>query len=176
MRTLLIAAAACAVAFLLAGCGGSTSESAATTAAVTSTRAPSSSAATANRTAYASALASLCLKRLASLEAIGNPRSPDELTRLLPKQLTVMKRFSAQSKALQPSPGQAKVKKDFDRFYATYLDGQIYALKTLKANAFDGYFRVADSALVWQKQAEQTARKLGAATCAKRPFEDQAPS
>ena len=89
----------------------------------------------------------------------------------------MLKRFSADSKALRASERRGRsAKKNFDRFYATYLDGQIYALKTLKANAFDGYFRVADSALVWQKQAEQTARRLGAMTCAKRPFEDQAPS
>ena len=128
------------------------------------------------RSSYAEALDNLCSKRLASLEAIGNPTSPDALKRLLPKQLVVLRRFSADSKALRARATEAKAKRDFDRFYATYLDGQIYALKTLKANAFDGYFRVADSALVWQKQAEQTARRLGASTCAKRPFEDQAPS
>jgi hypothetical protein len=128
------------------------------------------------RSAYAEALNGLCAKRLASLEAIGNPTSPDELKQLLPQQLVVMKRFSADSKALEAGAAEAKAKKNFDRFYATYLDGQIYALKTLKANAFDGYFRVADSALAWQKQAEQTARRLGAVTCAKRPFEDQVPA
>ena len=124
----------------------------------------------AQRSAYASALASLCLKRLASLEAIGNPRSPDELTRLLPKQLTVMKRFSAQSRALRAPAAQAKAKKDFDRFYATYLDGQIYALKTLKTKSYNGYFTVVSSALMWQTQAEKTARRIGAVECARRPF------
>jgi len=128
------------------------------------------------RSAYAEALNTLCAKRLVSLEAIGNPTSPDELKQLLPKQLVVMKRFSADSKALHAAATEAKAKRNFDRYYATYVDGQVYALKTLKTNAFDGYFRVADSALVWQKQAEQTARRLGAVTCAKRPFEDQAPS
>ena len=131
----------------------------------------------AKRSAYAEALDGLCAKRLASLEAIGNPTSPDELTQLLPKQLVVLKRFS---RGFEGAPAvvrpEAKAKRNFDRFYATYLDGQIYALKTLKAGAFDGYFRVADSALAWQKQAEQTARRLGAHDCAKRPFEDQAPS
>jgi len=146
-----------------AGCGGDEQ------AATSTPPAP-------KRSAYASALDGLCAQRLVSLEAIGNPTSPDQLVKLMPKQLVVMKKFSADSKALQASSREAKAKKDFDRFYATYLDGQIYALKTLKAGAFDGYFRVADSALAWQKQAEQTARKLGARTCAKRPFEDQAPS
>ena len=161
--------AACTLLALLAlaavGCGGH--EPAA---------APPSKPPAPTRSAYASALNGLCAKRLASLEAIGNPTSPDELKRLLPKQLVVLKRFSADSKALRAGSAERKAKKNFDRFYATYLDGQIYALKTLKANAFDGYFRVADSALVWQKQAEQTARRLGAVKCAKRPFEDQAPS
>jgi hypothetical protein len=128
------------------------------------------------RSAYAEALNGLCAKRLASLEAIGNPTSPDELKRLMPKQLVVLKHFSADSKALRAKAAEAKAKKDFDRFYGTYLDGQIYALKTLKGGSFDGYFRVADSALAWQRQAEKTAVELGAGTCAKRPFEDQAPS
>jgi hypothetical protein len=170
VRSLLIAVAACAVAFLLAGCGGSSPESAATTSAATTTRTPSSPSATATRTAYASALASLCLKRLASLEAIGNPHSPDELTRLLPRQLTVMRRFSTQSKALRAPAAQAKAKKDFDRFYATYLDGQIYALKTLRTKSYNGYFTVVSSALMWQTQAEKTARRIGAVECARRPF------
>jgi hypothetical protein len=153
------------LALAVAGCGGD--EQAVTT---TPSKPPAP-----KRSAYAEALNGLCAKRLASLEAIGNPTSPDELKQLLPKQLVVMKRFSADSKALEAGAAEAKAKKNFDRFYATYLDGQIYALKTLKANAFDGYFRVADSALAWQKQAEQTARRLGAVTCAKRPFEDQVP-
>jgi hypothetical protein len=152
------------LAIAVAGCGGDEKA-----AAPTTPPAP-------KRSAYANALDGLCAKRLAALEAIGNPTSPDELVTLMPEQLVVLKRFSADSKALRASSSEVKAKKDFDRFYATYLDGQIYALKTLRAGAFDGYFRVADSALVWQKQAEQTARRLGAQTCAKRPFEDQAPS
>ena len=126
--------------------------------------------------ATARALAALCVRRRASLEAIGNPTSPDELTQLLPRQIVVLKRFSQQSKKLQPSSGQVRAKRNFDRFYATYLDGQIYALKTLRAGAFDGYFRVADSSLAWQRQAEKTAVAIGARECAKRPFEDQPPS
>jgi len=158
------------VALAAAGCGSD--EKAASPPATSTSAKPAAP----KRTAYAEALNTLCAKRLVSLEAIGNPTSPDELKHLLPKQLVVLKRFSTKSKALRAGAAEAKAKKDFDRFYATYLDGQIYALKTLKDNAFDGYFRVADSALVWQKQAERTARRLGAVTCAKRPFEDQAPS
>ena len=95
----------------------------------------------------------------------------------MPKQLVVLRRFSADSKALRPAAAEAKAKKDYDRYSATYLDGQIYALKTLRAGAFDGYFRVADSALAWQKQAEQTAQEPRRRhPCTKRPFEDQAPS
>ena len=55
--------------------------------------------------AYANALEGLCARRLAALEAIGNPTSPDELEKLLPKQLVVLKRFSADSKALRASDG-----------------------------------------------------------------------
>ena len=153
------------LALVAAGCGGG--EKAA---------APPSTTPTPKRSTYAQALDGLCAKRLASLEAIGNPTSPEELKELMPKQLVVIKRFSADSKALKAPAAEASAKKNFDRYYATYVDGQVYALKTLKTNAFDGYFRVADSALVWQKQAEQTARRLGAVTCAKRPFEDEAPS
>jgi hypothetical protein len=158
-----------ALALAAAGCGGDEKS-----AAPPPTTQPAAQPAP-KRSAYANALNGLCAKRLASLEAIGNPTSPEELKQLLPKQLVVLRRFSADSKALRAGAAETRAKKDFDRFYATYVDGQIYALKTLKTNAFDGYFRVADSALVWQKQAEKTARKLGAATCAKRPFEDQAP-
>jgi len=162
----LVAAFAVAV----AGCGGDEQTGAPAVTTTARARAPAP-----RRSTYAEALNGLCAKRLAALEAIGNPTSPDELKRLLPKQLVVLKRFSADSKALRARAAEAKAKKDFDRFYATYVDGQIYALKTLKTNAFDGYFRVADSALVWQRQAERTASKLGAATCAKRPFEDEVP-
>ncbi len=158
---------------MLAGCGGSGSSTAkpapptttdATTTPVRSVPVP--------RSAYARALGALCARRRSSLEAIGNPASPQELKSLLPKQLVVLKRFSVQSKKLTAPTGDAKAKKDFDRFYATYLDGQIYALKTLRSRSYDGYFTVVNSALIWQKQAELTARKVGAVECLRRPFEN----
>ena len=163
MRIAALTLVAAVVALAAAGCGGAEDAAAPAEPAVP------------KRSAYAQALNDLCAKRLASLEEIGNPTSPEELERLMPKQLVVLKRFSARSRALRAAAEEAKAKKDFDRFYATYVDGQIYALKTLRAGAYDGYFRVADSALAWQREAERTARRLGAGTCAKRPFEDQPP-
>ena len=165
LLSLLLAALVCS----LAGCGGAgePSSSGATTASATTTPA----APTVRRSAYAAALGGLCARRRSSLESIGNPTSPQDLEKLLPKQIAVMKQFSARTKALKASAREAKAKRDFDRFYATYLDGQIYALKTLKAKAYDGYYTVVDSALAWQKQAEKTAVAIGAAECARRPFD-----
>jgi hypothetical protein len=171
VRTFVATALACLAAVLLVGCGGSGSSSAAPAPpATTDARTTPVQRAPVARSSYAKALGALCARRRSSLEAIGNPSSPKELTSLLPKQLVVLKRFSVQSKKLQAPAGEAKAKKDFDRFYATYLDGQIYALKTLRSHSYDGYFTVVNSALIWQKQAEVTAGKIGAGECLRRPF------
>jgi hypothetical protein len=173
VRILAVIVLSIAVVGLLVGCGGSgSSASEAAPPATTDARAPAAETIPPQRSAYAQALGALCARRLSSLEAIGNPSSPEELTSLLPKQLVVLKRFSAQSRKLDAPARQARAKRDFDRYYATYLDGQVYALKTLKSHAYDGYFTVVNSALIWQKQAEQTARKIGAVECVRRPFEN----
>jgi hypothetical protein len=170
VRIVVVTVLSSAVAGLLVGCGGSGSPT--SQAATPEPQKPAAETVPSQRSAYAQALGALCARRLSSLEAIGNPSSPEELTSLLPKQLVVLRRFSAQSRKLDAPARQATAKRDFDRYYATYLDGQIYALKTLRSHAYDGYFTVADSALIWQKQAERTARKIGAVECVRRPFEN----
>jgi hypothetical protein len=124
------------------------------------------------RSAYADALGTLCSDQLSSLEAIGNPTTPAELLKLLPKQLVAMKRLATAAKSLQPSAGEVAAKKDFDRFYAMYVDGQVYALSVLERRDYDTYFHVVESALMRQSAAEQAAVKVGADECAKHPFAD----
>ncbi len=124
------------------------------------------------RSAYADALGALCADQLSSLEAIGTATTPAELVKLLPKQLVAMKTLATSAKRLQASAEETTAKKNFDRFYATYVDGQVYALSVLKRKDYDTYFRVVESALVRQNAAEQAAVKIGADECTKHPFAD----
>lgn len=161
MRPGLVATAATAsLCLLLAGCGSS----GASNALATTSAKPAPV-----RTAYAESLAKLCTARRRALEKVGQATSPDLLVVKLPRQNAVLGGFLDKVRALEPPPAQKKAAADFARFYATYLDGQIYAVKAVKASAYDGYFQVVDSSLYWQKQAEKVALRLRAPECAVRP-------
>jgi hypothetical protein len=83
-----------------------------------------------------------------------------------------MKRLATSAKGLHATAAEMTAKKDFDRFYATYVDGQVYALSVLKRRDYDTYFHVVESALIRQSAAEQAAARIGADECAEHPFAD----
>ena len=98
--------------------------------------------------------------------------TPAELVNVLPKQLVAMKALETAAKKLQAPTNEMAAKTDFDRFYAAYVDGQVYALGVVKRKDYDGYFRVVESALNRQQAAERAAVEIGAVECARHPFED----
>ena len=153
-----LAIVAAVAALVASGCGGGDTSSIASAAKPKPPRSP-----------YVEALAALCTRRLQMLEKIGGAEAPDQLVVKLPRQNAALSKFLDGVRALKPSASEKKASANYTRFFATYLDGQVYALRVIRSGSFDGYFTVVESALYWQKQAERVALRLGATECARRP-------
>lgn len=142
-------AAAVATVLLLAACGTSAAPS---------------------RPGYAAALATLCDRSRATIEALGQTTTPAALERTLPKQIAEYRRFLRRASSLVPPPAQRRRAREWAAAYGLWIDGSRYTLQALRAKDYNAVFRIQDGALIWLRRSEALARALGAPECARRPF------
>lgn len=153
--------------FIAAGCGSSPSASSPATTPTTpttTTQAPQA------RSAYATALATLCDRTRVRFEALGQPSEKPPAV-LLPGKIRVARQFLRAVRALHPAPAEAARAQKLAARYALWYQGDRYALVAIKQNNQQAFFNLQEGADHWLAAAERVATSLGAPECSRRPFE-----
>lgn len=150
--------------FIAAGCGSSPSKSSPATTPTTTAQAPQA------RSAYATALATLCDRTRVRFEALGQSSVKPPAV-LLPGKIRVARQFLRAVRALHPAPAEAARAQKLAARYTLWYQGDRYALVAIRQNNQQAFFNLQEGADHWLAAAESTATSLGAPECSRRPFE-----